>query len=91
VSVEGYTSDAMQVPAASSENMTGTCGQIGTRLTQASSPAVQVELTRVRGVVRRLPEGVKKEQYSLLASMLENRVKPEAIAHQLALMSASSS
>jgi hypothetical protein len=45
-------------------------------------------LTGVRGVVRRLPEGVKKEQFSLLAAMIENGRPPHVIAGQLALISA---
>lgn len=44
------------------------------------------ELTRIRGAVRRLPEGVKKEQFSLLAAMIENGVSGQAIKQQLALM-----
>jgi hypothetical protein len=57
-----------------------------TPLTQACSPAVQAELTRVRGIVRRLPEGAAKERASLLAAQLENGVPADMIKRQLAVM-----
>lgn len=84
MSKEGYSSSALQVPAASSVNIAATCGPIGTQLTQPGSLAVH--LTSIRGKVRRLPQGVKKEQFSLLAAMIENGVSGQAIKQQLALM-----
>lgn len=86
MSVKGYNSDASQVPAASSENMKATSSQIGTRLTQPRSPAVHPELTRIRGMVRREPEGVRKEQLSLLTAQIENRVPAPYIARQIEIL-----
>lgn len=43
-------------------------------------------LTRIRGIVRQLPEGVAKERASLLAAQLENGVPAAAIARQVEIM-----
>jgi hypothetical protein len=44
------------------------------------------QLTAVRGVVRRLPEGVAKQQAELLACQIKERVPANMIKRQLAVM-----
>jgi hypothetical protein len=43
-------------------------------------------LTKVRGFVRRLPDGVEMEQLSLLAAQIENQVPQACIKRQLAII-----
>jgi hypothetical protein len=54
-------------------------------ISQAPSP-LAVQLTAIRGVVRRTPEGVPKQHAELLGGMIKNRVPGDFIKNQAALM-----
>mgnify|MGYP000689271174 CR=1 FL=1 len=64
--------------------MTATCTKHSTHTTREVSGSV---LKSVRGAVRRTPEGVRKQQYELMAKMLGNGVPRDGIELQMAVMS----
>jgi hypothetical protein len=84
MSEERYSEKPVQVPAASSVNMTATCSPNGTVLTQPSSASV---LTAVRGKVRRIAEeSVEKQRLELLAGQIKSGVPADFVARQLEIM-----
>jgi len=63
--------------------MTATRANHGTHTTREDSASV---LTAIRGKVRRLPEGVEKQQLELMAAMIENKVPLPYLARQAEVM-----
>lgn len=55
---------------------------------QNKSSDLNATITRLRGIVRREKDPVRKEQFSLLRQMVENGRPPAAIEHQLKLIAA---
>lgn len=53
-----------------------------------SAVVVPQLLTRIRGMVRRLPEGIEKQRLELLAAQLENGAPAAMIQRQLEIMAA---
>lgn len=53
-----------------------------------SAVVVPQLLTRIRGMVRRLPEGIEKQRLELLAAQLENGAPAAMIRRQLEVMAA---
>lgn len=51
-----------------------------------SAEAVPQLLTKVRGMVRRTPEGIQKQRLELLAAQLERGVPAAMVARQLEVM-----
>lgn len=67
-------------------NGTSTCTESGAELTQDCSLAVH--LTQIRGMIRRLAEGVEKQRLQLLAWQMRDQPPAKFIQRQLKVMAA---
>lgn len=72
--------------ASTCSNERRTCANSDPDLTQARSLAVH--LTQIRGMIRRLPEGVEKQRLQLLAWQMRDRPPAEFMQRQIQVMAA---